>query len=154
MLKAQSGTDIVHVPFKSGPDALNSTLSDRTQLYLAGSALVEPQVKAGKLKAIAVGAANRLPTMPDVPTLTEKGYPGYEGVVWLGVVTNAGVPAAVVEKLNQEIGKLLQDPDMRKIYDAHGSDLCYASASDFAKRIQDDRTTWGPVIQKANIRLD
>lgn len=154
LLKSQASLDIMHVPFKSGPDAMNSTLSDRTQLYLAGSALVEPQIRAGKLKALAVGAAQRLPSLPDVPTFAEKGMPGHDGVVWLGVITNKGVPAEIVERLNQEIGKALQTPDMQKIYESSGSAPYHTSVRAFQQRIAADHSTWGPVISQAGIRLD
>jgi len=154
MFKLQTGADILHVPFKSGPDALNSTISDRTQLYLAGSALIEPQVKDGRLKALAVNTRDRLPSLPSVPTFAEQGYPGLEDTVWLGIVTRTGVPADIVQKLNREIAKAVQAEDMKKLYDAHGSVVYTSGPEEFAARITADHALWGPVIKKANISLE
>ncbi|GAA0505575.1 tripartite tricarboxylate transporter substrate binding protein [Pigmentiphaga sp. GD03639] len=154
MFKLQTGADILHVPFKSGPDALNSTISDRTQLYLAGSALIEPQVKDGRLKALAVNTRERLPGLPGVPTFAEQGYQGLEDTVWLGVVAQAGVPADIVQRLNREIAKAVRAEDMKKLYDAHGSVVYTSSPEEFAARIKADHALWGPVIRKANISLD
>jgi len=154
MFKLQTGADILHVPFKSGPDALNSTISDRTQLYLAGSALIEPQVKDGRLKALGVNTRERLPSLPNVPTFAEQGQPGLEDTVWLGIVAQTGVPADIVQKLNREIAKAVQAEDMKKLYEAHGSVVYTASPEAFAARIKADHELWGPVIRKANISLD
>ncbi|OVZ56386.1 ABC transporter substrate-binding protein [Pigmentiphaga sp. NML080357] len=154
MFKLQTGADIVHVPFKSGPDALNSTIADRTQLYLAGSALIEAQIKDGRLKGLAVNTRERLANLPNVPTFAEQNLPGYEDSVWLGIVTRTGTPAAVVNKLNAEIAKAVQAEDMKKLYASHGSEVYLSSAERFAARIQADHELWGPVIRKANISLD
>lgn len=154
MFKLQTGADILHVPFKSGPDALNSTIGDRTQLYLAGSALIEPQVKDGRLKALAVNTRERLPSLPGVPTFAEQGYPGLEDTVWLGIVAQAGVPADIVQKLNREIAKAVRAEDMKKLFDAHGSVVYTSSPEEFTARIKADHALWGPVIRKANISLD
>jgi len=154
MFRGQAGVDIVHVPFKSGPDALNSTISGRTQLYLAGSALVEPQVKDARLKALAVNTRDRLPGLPNVPTFAEQGFQGLEDTVWLGIVAQTGVPADIVHRLNREIAKAVQAEDMKKLYEAHGSVVYTSSPEEFAARIKADHALWGPVIKKANISLD
>ncbi|VCU71173.1 Tripartite tricarboxylate transporter family receptor [Pigmentiphaga humi] len=154
MFKLQTGADILHVPFKSGPDALNSTIGDRTQLYLAGSALVEPQIKDGRLKALAIDTKDRLPSLPNVKTFDEQGFQGYESTVWLGIVAQTGVPKDIVQKLNREITKAVQGDDMKKLYASHGSIVYTSSVEDFAARIKADHAVWGPVIKKANISLD
>ncbi|MCK9508238.1 MAG: tripartite tricarboxylate transporter substrate binding protein [Pigmentiphaga sp.] len=154
MLKLQTKADILHVPFKSGPDAMNSTISGRTQLYLAGSALVEPMTKDGRLKALAVGTPERLSSFPNVPTFAEAGLPGHDNAVWLGMVTRSGVPDEVVGKLHQAINDAITSPDMANIFKAQGSAPYTSSTADFEKRIQEEHERWGPVIKEANISLD
>ena len=152
MLKDKSGADIVHVPFKTGPDALTSVVAGDTQIYMAGTSLVEPMVKDGRLKVLAVSPRVSGPTFDKAPTLASLGYDGFEGAVWLGVVTSAGVPADVVERLNREIGAALKDPAMQKSIADHGSLVYYASQADFAARIKADRALWAPVLQKLNLK--
>lgn len=152
LFKAQSDTRIVHIPFRTGPDALTSVMAGDTQIYLAGTSLVEPMVKDGRLRVLAVSPSVKSPTFANVPTFADRAYIGFESAVWLGLVTNAGVPAAVVERLNREIGQLLQDPAVQKVFDSQGSLPWHASPAAFAQRIAQDRALWTPVLQKLDIK--
>ena len=152
LFQSQAGTKIVHIPFKTGPEALTSTVGGETQIYLAGTALVAPMVKDGRLRVLAVSPKVPSPLYAEVPTLESLGHPGFEQAVWLGVVTNAGVPAALIERLNREIGEALSDPTMVKAFEAQGSLPYHASPKVFAERIAADRVLWTPILEKLELK--
>lgn len=154
MLRHQAGVDIVHVPFKTGTDAMTSVVAGDTQVYMAGTALVEPMVRDGRLKVLAVSPHLDNPVFAQAPTLQQAGFDGYESAVWLGVVTRSGVPSAVVDRLNAVIGQALQQPDIVKLFDSHGSVAYHDSPASFAQRITDERATWGPMIKQLGIAPD
>jgi tripartite-type tricarboxylate transporter receptor subunit TctC len=151
LLKAQSGADIVHVPFKTGTDALTSVVAGDTQIYLAGTSLLEPMVRDGRLRVLAVSPSVTSSVFAGAPTLASLGHQGFESAVWLGVVTNAGVPPAVVARLNREIGAALADPALGKAFEAHGSLPWHASPAAFAERIAADRVLWTPILRRLNL---
>jgi len=154
MLRRQANADIVHVPFKTGTEALTSVASGDTHIYLAGTSLLDPLVRDGRLRVLAVSPKVPGATYGALPTLEEAGYPGLEGVVWLGVVTNAGTPPAVVERLNTAINQALHDPAMRQAFDNQGALALEGSATAFAARIVADRTTWDPLLSNMGLRPD
>lgn len=151
LFKGQAGIDLMHVPFRSGPDAVNALLGDSTQAYLAGTALLQPLASSGKLKVLAVGAAERQPNLPDVPTFAEAGYPGFEQAAWLGLVTRSGVPDPIVQRLNTAVADALRDPAIAKLYETNGSLIYTDTPAGFANRIEADRKQWDPVMKKAGI---
>lgn len=152
MLRDQAGADIVHVPFKTGTDALTSVTAGDTQIYFAGTTLVEPMVKEGRLRVLAVSPKVPAPAFAGAPTLESLGFPGYESAVWLGVAARGGTPAAVVARLNEEIGKAVDDPAMHRAMESHGSLPYRAGAEAFAQRIAAERTTAGPAIRRLGIQ--
>ncbi|MFT3718752.1 Bug family tripartite tricarboxylate transporter substrate binding protein [Pseudorhodoferax sp.] len=154
LLKSQTGADIVHVPFKTGPDALTSVAGGDTQIYFAATSLLEPMVLDGRLRVLAVSPAVDSPAFRAAPTLASRGHPGFEGAVWLGVVARTGVPAEVVAQLNRAIGAALQDPAMQQAIAAHGSIVWHDSAAAFAQRIAQDRQLWTPLLQKLGIQAN
>lgn len=154
LLRDKAGLNIVHVPFKTGTDARTSVIGGDTQIYLAGTSLIEPMVKEGRLKLLAVSPKVASPVFDKAPTFQSRGYDGLESTVWLGVVTGAGVPVAVVERLNREIGAALADPGIRKSFDSHGTLVYHAPRTEFAERIKAERALWGPAIRKLGIRPD
>lgn len=148
----QAGLEIEHIPFKTGPDALTSTVADDTQVYFAGTALVEAMVRDNKLQVLAVSPSVDSTTFAAAPTMEQAGFPGYESAVWLGVVAPADTPDMVVNTLNTAITKALADPRFASIMQANGSIPLHESASDFAHRINHERQTWGPQIERIGIR--
>lgn len=154
LFKQQAGIAVTHVPFKTGPDALTATIAGDTQLYLAGTSLVEPMVKDGRLKVLAVSPAVKSAAFAGQPTFENKGYKGFEGAVWLGVVARPGVPEAVVQRLNREIGAALADPALAAAFEGHGSLPYHASPAAFAQRIADDRALWSPLLQRIGVKAD
>lgn len=153
VLRAKTGEpDIVHVPFKTGPDALTSTVAGETQIYFAGSVLVEPMVKDGRLRAIGISPKVESEVFAATPTLESQGLDGFESAVWIGVATHKDTPDAVVVKINQAIGQALQDAGYLKFMQANGSIPAPDTPQGFARRIADERKAWGPVLEKLNIK--
>lgn len=152
MLREQAGANLVHVPFKTGTDALTSVVAGDTQVYFAGTSLVEPMVKAGRLRVLAVSPHVTAPVFAAAPTLKSQGFDGFESAVWLGLVTTAGTPANVIQRLNEEVAKALQQPALQQAMVAHGALPDHASPEAFAQRISAERATWGPAIQRLGIQ--
>ena len=140
------------MPFKTGTDALISVVAGDTQIYLAGTSLVEPMAKEGRLRVLAVSPKVTAPTFASAPTLQSQGFDGYESAVWLGLVATACTPPAVVQRLNDEVGKALKDPAMRQAMLAHGALPYHASPAAFTQRIAAERATWGPAIRRLGIQ--
>lgn len=154
MLRRQAGVDMVHVPFKTGTEALTSVASGDTHVYFAGTSLVDPLVRDGRLRALAVSPKVPGEIYGGLPTLAEAGYEGLEGVVWLGVATNPGTPADAIERLNAAITQALHDPAMRTTFDNQGALVLEGSAAAFADRIAADRAIWDPVLAKMGLQPD
>ncbi len=152
MLRDQAGANIVHVPFKTGTDALTSVVAGDTQIYFAGTSLVEPMVKDHRVRVLAVSPKVTAPTFANAPTLQSQGFDGYESAVWLGLVATAGTPPAVLKRLNEEVGKALKDPAMQQAMVAHGALPYHSSPEAFAQRIAAERGTWGPAIRRLGIQ--
>lgn len=154
LFKQQAGIAVTHVPFRTGTDALTATVAGDTQIYLAGTSLVEPMVKDGRLKALAVSPAVGSPTFAGLPTFDSKGHKGFEGAVWLGVVARPGLSEAVLQRLSREISAALADPALAAAFEGHGSLPYHASPAAFARRIADDRVLWMPLLQRVGVKAD
>lgn len=154
LFKSSAGIQIEHVPYKSAPAAEVDLAAGQIQMMIGNFTSMLPQIKAGRLRALATTGPTRAEALPGVPTIAEAGYPIVEMETWSGVIGPAGLPAAVVEKLNREINAVLADPQVAKQH----ADLGVAAAPDsvmgFAQRIDADRAKWGKVIRDNNIVLD
>jgi tripartite-type tricarboxylate transporter receptor subunit TctC len=132
-LKAQAGIDIVHVPYKGIPQAVPAALSGEVQLTFSGAASSQAFIKAGKLKALAVGGKTRMPLLPDVPTFTESGFPDVPSNAWFGLFAPAGTPRDIVMKLHAEVTRILKDPEfVQKEIVAKSYDLVASTPEEFA----------------------
>ena len=152
--KTQSKIDIVHVPYKGTGPMLTDLMGGQTQLTFNGVPPIIGHIKGGKLRAIAVGSAKRVPSLPDVPTIAESGYPGFETSQWYGILVAAGTPAAIVERLNKEIVAALAKPETtRRIVDDGGVAVGNSSA-DFAAMIDREAKKWGDVVRAAGVKPD
>ena len=152
--KSMAGFDALHVPFNGSPPAVTATIQGETQMMFAVMQPLQPQIQAGKLRAIAVTSAKRFPLLPDLPAIAESGYPGFEALAWNGIMVPAGTPKPVVAKLNAEINAILKQPDVVAKMNASGFDLIGGSPEDFGKLIRGETDTWAPVITKVGRRLD
>jgi tripartite-type tricarboxylate transporter receptor subunit TctC len=132
-LKAQAGIDIVHVPYKGIPQAVPAALAGEVQLTFSGAASSQAFIKAGKLKALAVGGKTRMPLLPDVPTFTESGFPDVPSNAWFGLFAPAGTPRDIVMKLHAEVTRILKDPEfVQKEIVAKSYDLVASTPEEFA----------------------
>jgi tripartite-type tricarboxylate transporter receptor subunit TctC len=154
LLKSLAGIDIVHVPFNGSPPAVTSTVQGETQMIFAVMQPLQPQIQAGKLRALAVTSAKRFALLPDLPTIAESGYPTFEALAWNGVLVPAGTPKPVIARLNTEINAILKQPDVVAKMHAAGFDLVGGTPEDFGALIKAESDKWAPVIKSANIKID
>ncbi|WP_420224338.1 Bug family tripartite tricarboxylate transporter substrate binding protein [Pigmentiphaga litoralis] len=150
----QSGADITHVPYKSAPAAETDLAAGQIQMMFSNFTSMEPQVRAGRIRAVAITGPTRSPLLPGVPTIREAGYPALEMETWGGVVGPAKLPAAIVEKLNKEINAVLSDPDVIGKHERLGAKVAPASVDDFKKMLDADTARWGEVVKRNHIALD
>ena len=154
LLKSLAGIDIVHVPFNGSPPAVMSTVQGETQMLFAVMQPLQPQIQAGKLRALAVTSAKRFPLLPELPTIAESGYSKFEALAWNGVLVPAGTPKPVIARLNAEINAILKQPDVVQKMNAAGFDLIGGTPEDFSALIKAETAQWTPVIKSANIKID
>jgi tripartite-type tricarboxylate transporter receptor subunit TctC len=154
LLKTTAGIDIVHVPFNGSPPAVTATIQGETQMMFAVMQPLQAQIQAGKLRAIAVTTAKRFALLPDLPTIAEAGYPGFEALAWNGVLVAAGTPKAIVQRLNTEIGAILRDPSVKATLNAQGFELVGGTPEDFGRLIASESAKWAPVISRTGAKID
>ncbi|MBS0451253.1 MAG: tripartite tricarboxylate transporter substrate binding protein [Proteobacteria bacterium] len=157
MLERRADMRILNVPYKGAGPAMTDLLGNQVELNFASTAAAIPQLTGGKVRALAVSSSKRIsnvPTLANVPTVAESGYPGFDAITWTGLVAPAGTPAAVVERINAELQKVLALPDTVNKLALEGSVPTGGSASQFAGDIRTEHQKWGALIREANIRLD
>lgn len=146
--------DVWHIPYKSAPAAQMDLLAGRVAYTVDGIALQGPQVRAGKLRALGVSSARRVPAFPDVPTIAEAGVPGYEYLAWMGVSAPAGTPREIVVRLNAEITKIQSTPEARAWFEAQGGEVITETPEQFDAYIKTEIARWGKVIREAGIKVE
>jgi tripartite-type tricarboxylate transporter receptor subunit TctC len=149
-----AGITLQHVPYKGGSPAINDVLGGQLPLVAVNSVEVLPHVKAGKLRVLAVLTAERVSTLPDVPTIAESGYPGFEASVWHAFIAPRGTPPAVVEKLSAEIRKALAAPEVKDRLAALGAEVSPTGPEPLGALIHLERERYGKVIREANIKTN
>ena len=154
LLKAMAGVKIVHVPYKGSAQARTDVLGGQVDMMFDAIPTMVEQVKAGKVKAVAVTGKARSPILPDVPTASEAGVPGYEATIWLGIMAPKGTPAAIVNRLNAEISKITSNPELRRQWGAQGSAALTMGVDEFTKYLNDDITKWSNLVKSAGIKVD
>jgi tripartite-type tricarboxylate transporter receptor subunit TctC len=154
LLKATAGVDIVHIPFNGSPPAVTATIQGETQMMFAVMQPLQAQIQAGKLRPLAVTTAKRFALLPDLPTIAEAGYPGFEALAWNGVLVAAGTPRPIVQRLNREINAILKDPSVKSALNAQGFELIGGTPEDLAALIRSESDKWAPVIRKTGARID
>ncbi len=151
LFNSMAGTSIVHVPYKGGGPALTNLVGGQVQVYFGPLATVLPQVKAGKIKAIAVTSINRWPTLPELPSVSEAGLPGYRLDAWNGMLAPARTPPAIIKKLNGEINAVLKTPALRERLAAEGVGPGGISSEEMGALIKNEIAKWAKVIKQAGI---
>jgi tripartite-type tricarboxylate transporter receptor subunit TctC len=145
---------MTHVPYKGAGAAVTDLMGGSVDCFFGNSQAVSGLVAGGRLRAIAVTSPKRMPTFPNVPTVAESGYPGFESATWSGLVAPAGTPKAIVDKLNVEANKALGSPEMIKKLAEDGSTPIGGTAQQFADFIKTEHAKWGAVVRDAGIKLD
>jgi tripartite-type tricarboxylate transporter receptor subunit TctC len=153
LLASAAGIDIVHVPFNGSPPAVMATVQGETQMIFAVMQPLQPQIQAGKLRAIGVTSAKRFPLLPDIPAIAET-VPGFDALAWNGILAPAATPKPVVARLNAEINAALKQPDVVQKMNALGFDLIGGTPEQFGALIRRESEQWAPLIRKANIRAE
>ena len=153
LFRLMTNIDIVHVPYKGTPPAVNDLLGGRMQMMFALSPVAMPHVKAGKLRGIAVSGSKRLPELPNVPTVAET-VPGYEATTWYGLMVPRGTPKPVIDKLNGEFNKVLAMQDIIGRMTAAGFQAGGGSPEEFTRYMKAEVAKWSKVIKAANIPVD
>jgi tripartite-type tricarboxylate transporter receptor subunit TctC len=150
----QAGVDMPQVPYKGSAPALTDMIGNHVQVMFDSMITALPQVKAGKLRALAVTGAQRSPVVPDVPTVAEAGLPGYSATGWIGVVGPAKMPPAIANKLQAAISKALADPDLRKTLVDQAAEPIGSTPADFAKFIDAETAKWAIAVRGANLSIE
>ena len=151
-LKMRTQTFMVHVPYRGTAPAVNDLIAGQTDLLFSGAPAVLPFIKSGQLRALAVSSQKRLDSLPEVPTVAENGYAGFEADQWYGVVAPAGTPADIVRKLNTHINQALASPELKARLQSEGAIAVPTTPEAYGALIQREITRWLPVVKAGNIQ--
>jgi tripartite-type tricarboxylate transporter receptor subunit TctC len=154
MLKLMTKTDMIHVPYKGLGPALTDLMGGRVQVIISTLASALPQLKAGKMKPLAVTTAQRSSFFPELPTMDEAGVTGYEFSTWYGLLVPGATPKPVIERLNAATVKALQSPDLREQFSAQGLEATPGTAAEFGAYLRSEVAKWGKVIRASGARPD
>ena len=154
MFKQRAGVDIVHVPYKGGGPAMIDLLAGRITGYYSTPSTAGPHIESGKLRALAVTGLARLPSMPNVPTIAESGFPGFDATNWYAFVAPGKTPKAILDRWNTELVKVLNAPDVRDALNKHGLTPMPGSRDELAATIKRESATWAKVIKDGKITAD
>ncbi len=153
-LKQATGIDIQHVPYKGTGPNITDLVAGRTQAASAGTPPLVPHVKSGKLRVIAVGTPKRLHSLPDVPTVAEQGYPGFETAQWYGINAPAKTPEAVIRRLAEEAAKAAKSPLMLERLAVDDAEAVGSTPAEYAAFIRKEQERWSKVVRTARIKAD
>jgi tripartite-type tricarboxylate transporter receptor subunit TctC len=152
--KSVAGIDALHVPFNGSPPAVTSTIQGDTHMIFTVMSPLQPQIQAGRLRALAVTTAKRFPLLPDLPTVAESGFPGFEALAWNGVLMTAATPKPIIARLNAEMNAIMKLPDVAKKLNDAGFDLIGGTPEDFGQLIAGEAAKWAPIIRKVGLKVD
>ena len=153
MLKQRAGISLLHIPYRGGAPALNDLLGGQVELMFLNQDGVMPYVRTGKLVALAISTGARNPQLPEVPTVAESGFRGFEATAWAGISAPRGTPDAVVQRLHAAVQKVLQGP-FRGKQEALGAQVVGSTPAQYAAFVQAETEKWANVIKAAGIRAD
>ena len=153
---AENAADIKlrHIPYKGAAQAMTDLVGGQIDLYMSSVPTLLGQVRNGKLKVIAITSAKRSPQLPDVPTLAESGYKGFEAVTWFGILAPAGTPASIVAQLNKAINAALQQPDVADKLRSEGGDVLGGTAEQFSTLLKAEVPRWAKIVKDSGASLD
>jgi tripartite-type tricarboxylate transporter receptor subunit TctC len=152
MLKGASSTSAVHVPYKGNGPAGTAVIAGQVEILFGSLPAVLPHAKSGKVRALAVGTPKRSPSLPDVPTVAESGYPGFDASLWLAIMAPAGTPGAVIERLNKEIVAAVSAKDTAELLDKNGAEPLTSSPADLGAMIKEGVVKYAKVVKEAGVK--
>ena len=150
----RAGVQMVHVPYKGGGAALTDVMSGQVDVYFAATASALPHVEGGRLRALAVTTADRIPSLPEVPTIAQSGFPGYDVTLWYGLIGPKGLPTDIVRRVNGEIATILRLGATTEKFKADGAVPAGGTPEAFGQRIASEIATWREVVGALNIKID
>ena len=154
LFKAMAGVDIVHVPYKESSAARTGVLSGQVDMMLDAVTTMSQQVAAGKVRALGTSGSTRSAVMPNTPTIAEAGVPGYEATIWLGIVAPKGTPPAIVNRLNAEITKIVDKPEVKAEWEKQGAVAMTMTPAEFGKYLSDDIVKWERIVKISGAQPD
>jgi len=154
LFSQKAGIKLQHIPYRGGSPAMTAMVAGDTQFTAISTLLSLPQIQAGALRAIATGGLEREPQLPDVPTVVEQGYPGFEVIQWIGLLTTAGTPGEIIARLNNELNRALRDPDLIARFAQQGIAPAGGSPAEFQATIANDLKNFTAIARAANIKAE
>jgi len=152
MLKAASGTYMLHIPYNGNGPAGTALIGGQVDVLFGSLPALLPHAKSGRVRALAVGTLKRSPSLPDIPTVAESGYPGFDASLWLAIMAPAGTPQPIIERLNREIVALISAADTREAFDKAGTEPLTGTPADLAAMIRDGLPKYAQIIRAAGIK--
>ena len=154
LFKLMTNTQIVHIPYKGGAAGITATISGEVHLMMESLNSITPNAKAGRVRALGVTGSKRVAVLPEVPTIAEAGVPGYEAMTWNGIVAPAGMPRAMIERLNAELNRALAEPALQQKLAAIGAEPAGGTPEEFTKFIRSEYAKWGDVVRRSGAKMD
>jgi len=154
LLQRAAGVKLTHVPYKGAAQALTDTLGGQVQSFMSSVPSALSQIRAGRLRAIAVTSAKRTPELPDAPTIAESGYRGFEANTWYGLLAPAGTPAPIIARLNDEVNRVLRTPEVRERLASEGGEALGGSPEQFASFLKAEHAKWGRIVRESGARAE
>src|SRR5271154_3804266 len=148
LFKSMAGIDVVHVPYRNSGEARSGVIGGQVQMMIDAGSTMAPNVTAGQVRALATTGKTRSSVLPDVPTVTEAGVPGYEATIWLGLMAPAGTPKPIIDKLNAAVNAAVKRPDIVKLWAGQGAVAMSMSPEEFDKYLRSDIVKWADVVKK------
>jgi len=153
-LANRAGLDMVHIPFKGNAPATSAVLGNQVEVLFGALPPLLPHVATGRLRALAISSGKRSPSLPDVPTVAEAGYPGFDMALWLGFFAPKGTPPAIVKRLEAELLQIAQSPEMKDLLEKQGLEPYAAGAAELARLLKAEIPTYQAVFKSANIKVE
>jgi len=154
LLANRAGVDLSHVPYKDPAMAMSDVIGGRVTMFFGNTLFIVPQVRAGKMRAIAVSSLKRIPVVPELPTVAESGYPGFSAVAWFGLLAPSAAPAAVLTKLQQDAARVIAMPDVRNKFVENGGIVIGNTPAEFAAQIKAEIVAKGNLVKAAGAKLN
>jgi len=151
MLKSASGTFALHIPYSGNGPAGAAVIAGQVEILFGSLPAVLPHAKSGRVRALAVGTLKRSPSLPEVPTVAESGYPGFDASLWLAIMAPAGTPAAVIERLNKEVVAAVSAPDTRELLDKNGAEVLTSTPAELAAMIREGVAKYAKIVKMAGV---